>query len=1157
MRLKLSGLVMFGLMCLGSAMPARSAELVVSAGPKTPQEEQLALRVPAGFEVQLVACEPDVHKPINMAFDDRGRLWVTDTVEYPFPKPEGAPTRDTVKILEDFDEHGRARKITTFADNLNIPIGVLPMGDNAALVYSIPYIWRLTDTTGSGVADKRERFLGPYDHVDTHGMTGSFTEGFDGWIYAVHGYRNTSTLTAADGSRITMNSGNTYRFRRDGSHIEYFTHGQVNPFGLAFDPLGNLYSSDCETMPVALLLREAYYPSFGKPDDGLGFAPDLIDHFYGSTAIAGLCDYVAEQFPPAYRNRMFVGNVVTGRINNTKLALRGSGFHGDDVPDFVVSSDAWFRPTNIKLGPDGALYVSDFYNRIIGHYEVDLHHPGRDKQRGRIWRIVYKGDDATPPPSQKFDLTKASIAEMIDGLASANLTIRMLTMNRLADIVGQPAVAPLKEMLGSTSDAYQKVHGLWVLYRLGALDPSMMKSAAADADPIVREHTMRMLGETPQWDANERGLALAGVRDHDALVRRTAAEALGRHPAFENVRPLLDLRGRQDNDPFVNHVVRIALRDQILQPGVCAQLATANFSDTDERMLAESAVGAPTSEAAAFLLHHVVRGADTREAVTRYLRAISRYIPERQVDELGRFVIAKFPDDIDLQLALFKSIQDGLEQRGSGTTDAIRAWGRRLASQLLTEAANDADAWRFERLPGSVDGRSPWGVQERKSDDVDASSAFLSSNVHGEQLTGIARSPVFACPPKLTFYLAGHDGPPGKIRKVSRNKVELCDARTREVIQIVLPPRKDVAKQMTMELASFAGRPVYLEAIDGDDGKGYAWLALGRFDPPVIRVPVGGPRLQTALELVASLHLNALASQVEQVLTGKTASEETRAAAAKALGKLDGGSYVDVLSKVAREAGAPDAVREAAAGALASIKSPAALAAAVDALQAAPGRLQLNLAQTICASPAGAAALLDAVQQGKASARLLQDTNVRERLAVSNIPNVEQRIAELTKGLPPADAELQKLIDRRAAAFDPAQASAQRGRLVFQKNCMICHTLAGEGAKVGPPLDGIGIRGVPRLCEDILDPSRNVAAEFRSTTFVLSDGNAVSGIPRRQEGKTIIIADSTGKEVQIPEAQVTRRAESKLSLMPSNFGEIIPEQDFNDLLSYLLTTRAK
>ena len=165
----------------------------------------------------------------------------------------------------------------------------------------------------------------------------------------------------------------------------------MNPFGLCFDPLGNMFVSDCETLPIYLHLRGAYYPSFGMPDDGLGFGPPMMDHMHGSSAIAGIVYYAAEQFPPEYRDTMFIGNPVTHRINHDRLTPRGSFYWADSQPDFLSCDDQWFRPVDLKLGPDGAMYVADFYNRIIGHYEVPLTHPGRDHDRGRIWRIVYVG----------------------------------------------------------------------------------------------------------------------------------------------------------------------------------------------------------------------------------------------------------------------------------------------------------------------------------------------------------------------------------------------------------------------------------------------------------------------------------------------------------------------------------------------------------------------------------------------------------------------------------------------------------------------------------------------------------------------------------------------------------------------------------------------
>src|SRR5437660_3055117 len=414
-----------------------------------PEQEQKSFHLPPGFEIQLVAAEPDILKPMNMAFDAQGRLWVTVTREYPFPVPPGKPARDQIKILSDFDENGRARKITTFAEGLDIPIGIYPFRSPSSLpkseirnpkseitwkcvVWSIPNIWLLEDSDGDGKADKQEKLYGPFGwERDTHGMNSSFARGFDGWLYATHGYNNNTDVRGADGHEVKMNSGNTYRIRLDGSRIEQNTWGQVNPFALSFDALGNLYSADRHSEPVYQLLRGGYYPSFGKPHDGLGFAPSMIFHGHGSTAISGIVYYEDDLWPEEYRNNIFTGNVMTSRVNRDAVTFTGSTPLPTERPDFVVTDDPWFRPVNLQLGPDGPLYIADFYNRIIGHYEVPLTHPGRDRERGRIWRVVYKGGNP------KSEIRNPRLPEDLDGLigelASPNLTRRMLAMNEICD----------------------------------------------------------------------------------------------------------------------------------------------------------------------------------------------------------------------------------------------------------------------------------------------------------------------------------------------------------------------------------------------------------------------------------------------------------------------------------------------------------------------------------------------------------------------------------------------------------------------------------------------------------------------------------------------------------------------------------------------------
>ncbi|HEX3727516.1 MAG TPA: PVC-type heme-binding CxxCH protein, partial [Pirellulales bacterium] len=332
------------------AATAWSQSTVAPGEALSPQAEQQKFHLPPGFEIQLFASEPAIHKPINLTFDAAGRLFVTDTVEYPYPAAEDTKPRDSVKILVDRDNDGRADDITTFVDGLNIPLGVMPI-QNGVIVYSIPSVKRCLDTNGDGKADTREPLYANFEFRDTHGMVNSFTRGLDGWLYACHGFANTSTPQGSDGRAITMNSGNTFRMRIDGSHLEYFTHGQVNPFGLTLDPLGNLYSADCHTMPIYMLLRGAYYPSFGKAHDGIEFGPTMIGHNHGSSGIGGIAYYAADQFPPQYRDTIMVGNPVTGRVNHDRLRAHGSTYEAIELPDFVTCDDPWFRPVNLQVGP--------------------------------------------------------------------------------------------------------------------------------------------------------------------------------------------------------------------------------------------------------------------------------------------------------------------------------------------------------------------------------------------------------------------------------------------------------------------------------------------------------------------------------------------------------------------------------------------------------------------------------------------------------------------------------------------------------------------------------------------------------------------------------------------------------------------------------------
>ena len=1134
------------------------AENVRTTEPLTPELEAKAFHLPPGFEIQLVACEPDIYKPINIAFDARGRLWVTNTIEYPYAAKPGAKSRDRITILEDFGPDGRARKITTFAEGLNIPIGVYPY-QNGAIAYNIPNIYQFRDTDGDGKSDQQEMLYGPFNYDrDVHGMTGSFQRGFDGWLYATHGFNNISSVKGKDGHEIHMNSGNTYRMKLDGSHLEQFTFGQVNPFGLTFDPLGNLYSADCETFPIYQLLRNAYYPSFfpGKPDDGLGFAPTMMNHKHGSTAIGGIIYYADNQFPPEFQGNIFVGNVVTSRINRDSLADHGSTRIAKQESDFVRTDDPWFRPVNQQLGPDGCIYVADFYNRIIGHYEVPLTHPGRDRERGRIWRIAFH-PEGKPLPAPPRDRSNVTAAELIEDLNHPNITTRFLATNQLVDRIGAPAAEAVKQKLRGDATTFQKTHGLWVLQRLGSLDADLLASAAKDAERDVRVHAMRILAEFETLSAEQHQLLLTGLNDNDAFVKRAAADALGRHPDTGNIHPLLELRYKvPSDDTHLLHVVRIALRDTLIPAGNFSLL---KLSEQDSHAIADVALAIPTEGSGSFLMQHLQAYSENKDMSVRAVRQAARYLPSSEMDALANLVRTKFSGDLELQLALFKSVQDGAAQRGAVLSEGVRAWAGELIEKLLKHDEAQTPEWTNSPLEGAPNSTDPWVVQKRQSAD-NTTALFLSSLPRGEQLTGVLRSKAFLIPSTLSFYMAGHNGQPPQVLPV-KNMVRLRDADSKNVLIEAAPPRNDIAQKVTWDLKAHAGKQGYIEIVDGDSGSAYAWIAAGRFSPDVAKIPENdiaqaGERQKTAIEIAASLHLSIVEPRIAELLLSRSVDLETRAAAAKALVVLNPAAHVKTFAAILNDANEASALREKIGVALGESNVPEARLALGDAVRNAPERTQAKLALALASSKEGAETLLQAVTEGKVTPRLLQERAIAERLATVKPENLSERIAKLTQGLGAPDQQMLKVLDARRAAFNPEKALPLEGAKLFEKTCSVCHRMEGKGGLIGPNLDGIGARGLERVSEDVLDPNRNVDPTFRYSVVKLASGQVISGLQRREEGELLVFADSTGKEITVPKKEIKERKESKFSLMPDNFSEVLTQEDFDNLMAFLLSKRA-
>ncbi|MFZ4765387.1 MAG: PVC-type heme-binding CxxCH protein [Roseimicrobium sp.] len=868
-----------------SPSSAEDANRLIRSTEALPAVEELTkLHVPEGFSVQFFADETLLGgKPINMAFDARGRLWVSSTREYPFAVKKdrwsadttrAKDSQDTIRILEDTDGDGRADKVTVFADELNIPTGVLPY-KNGCIAWSIPNLLYLEDTDGDGQCDQRRILFGPLGYEkDTHGMISSLRLGLDGWVYATHGFSNTShfevrpenlksQIPDLKSQTLDLTSGSVFRFRPDGSRVELWTSGQVNPFGLCWDSWGNLYSADCHSNPITQLIRGAEYPQFGKPTGPLGYGPVMCQHAHGSTGLCGIIYIDGGVWGPEWDDHMFVGNCVTSRVNHDHITFTGTTPKANEAPDFLTSDDPWFRPVDLQLGPDSALYVADFYNRIIGHYEVPLDHVGRDRERGRIWRVVREGFTGK---LTECDLSKRDAPGLVAELKSPNLTRRYQATEQLVSRVGRPALrltreklsgkpepadAPLisdyDDLIRCEDEAIHAVHSLWVASRLG--DEAIafrVGRALITGGPVLSGDPERLcvtainiIAEKPKFgheeeedvcDAEFDGRGVFSMRAAGLAMVQHAAEiatpgCLFRadlfNPADGTETPIYD-----SGDAALIHVWKMAVRAELSHPGRFEFLDRAESPGRRLDEIAHIAATVPTAEAASWLLGYVQRPGAAVKDLPAKLTHIARYLPADRDGELVTLAQKHFGDDLDTQLALLAAIREGRSgaptfqaagerpaptpgrrttPNAAGTDGAPRpgapltTWATSLGQRLLDTLSSEPAPDWQPLTAPSPVNPSPWFRAKRKCADGQERDFLDSHPPGGEKLTGTLRSKGFPLPEKLSFWLAGHRGFPTAAAH-EKNFVRLVDATTGAELARAYPPRHDTARQVVWDI---------------------------------------------------------------------------------------------------------------------------------------------------------------------------------------------------------------------------------------------------------------------------------------------------------------------------------------------------------------------
>src|SRR5262245_64293 len=561
-------------------------------GPTAPEKAAAKLEVHPDFTIQLVASEPLINKPINIDWDPAGRLWVAETPEYPNgrrePKPEmkatpwkdsgfrvrpptkERPAIDRISILTDADGDGRMDKKDIFYEGLELVTSFVFYKDGVIVSQAPDILW-LRDVDGDGKAEKVETLYTGLGIGDTHAVINNLRWGLDGWIYATHGYSSSAHVYNGDKSKDFGNIGSgVLRFKPDGSMIEMVSSKGGNTWGMEISSDNELFYTQPTSgdLLMHIVMTESEL-SRGKVGNTASYKPvirgqksfplitynqqayvqiDLVGYF---TAAAGCAVYGGGSWPSDWNYSYFTTEPTINIIHHEIVEPNGVTYkaHKTREAEFIGGRDKWFRPIDTRIGPDGALYITDFYNQAVVHNDTrgTIHgpanaalRPDRDHYFGRIWRVNHKQARKLDVPN----LTKASTTKLVAALQNANRQVRMTAERLLVEKNDSGTPKAMKQLLSSWTFRgleEAQVHALWTLHRISRLDASTLQTAIAlDGKPALQKTALRIAAELPDKSRSDLTTALLRrLKDSNTRVRLEAINALAALPSSPEIRTAL------------------------------------------------------------------------------------------------------------------------------------------------------------------------------------------------------------------------------------------------------------------------------------------------------------------------------------------------------------------------------------------------------------------------------------------------------------------------------------------------------------------------------------------------------------------------------------------------------------------------------------------